>query len=265
MIVLYDNPASVAAQKVRLVLAEKSLEWQTVPIDLRNGDAMKPSYLALNPAGVVPTIESDGEVLTESSIIIEYLDDLAPEPPLRPSRPLERARMRAWMRRIDDTVQRAIGNLSMAVYIRDAHLAKPREEREAYFARMPDRDRAERQQAAIEFGTAAPQFGPAIRVLSQLVDDLDRSLGDREWLVGDRFSLADIAVAPYVTRLDMLAMDPLWRDGRRPRMHRWWERIVARDSWQRQVRDAFPSAARERVLARGREAWPVIARHADIT
>ena len=115
----------------------------------------------------------------------------------------------------------------MAVYIRDAHLAKPRAERDAYFARMPDRDRAERQQAAIELGTDAPQFAPAVRVLARLVDDIDRQIGDADWLAGDRFTLADVAVAPYVTRLDMLAMDPLWRDGRRPRMHAWWRRVTA--------------------------------------
>jgi len=50
------------------------------------------------------------------------------------------------------------------------------------------------------------------------------------------------AVAPYVTRIDMLAMHPLWRDGRRPRMDAWWRAVTARDSWKRQVHDAFPRA-----------------------
>jgi len=260
MIVLHDNLASVAAQKVRLVLAEKGLPWRSTYVDLRNGDVMKPGYLALNPLGVVPTLEHDGAVIRESGIIIEYLDDLAPQPPLRPDEALQRARMRAWIRRIDDTVQRAIGNLSMAIYIRDAHLAKPPGEREAYFAQMPDRDRAERQQVAIASGTDGPQFEAAVRVLSQLVDDLDRVLGEGDWLAGGRFSLAEVAVLPFVTRLEMVAMDPLWSGGRRPRMHAWWGRLQARPSWQRQVRDAFPSSARERMRERGLQAWPVIAR-----
>lgn len=259
MIELYDNAASVAAQKVRLVLDEKGIEWTRVAVDLRNGEVMRPAYLALNPQGVVPTLVHDGEVIVESSLIVEYLDDLVPEPPLRPAAPLARARMRAWLRRIDDEVQRAIGNLSMAVYIRDAHLARPRDERDAHFARMPDRDRAQRQQDAIEHGTAAPQFAPAIRTLARMVDDVDAALGDRDWLAGDRFSLADVAVAPYATRMQMVGLDALWLGGRRPRMHAWWRRLAARPSWQRQVRDAYPPAARDTMAARGRDAWPVVA------
>lgn len=259
MIVLHDNLASVAAQKVRLVLAEKGLEWRSVPVDLRSGEVMNPEYLALNPLGVVPTLEHDGAVIRESSIIIEYLDDLAPQPPLRPDGALPRARMRTWMRRIDDSVQRAIGNLSMGIYIRDAHLAKPPEERAAYFARMPDRDRAERQQVAIANGTYGPQFAVAVRVLSQFVDDLDRALDGHEWLVGGRFTLAEVAVVPFVTRLEMVAMDALWTGGRRPRVQAWWDRLQARPSWQRQVHDAFPASARERMRERGQQAWPVVA------
>jgi len=260
MIVLHDNLASVAAQKVRLVLAEKGLEWRSAYVDLRGGDVMKPEYLALNPLGVVPTLEHDAAVIRESSVIIEYLDDLVPQPPLRPDGALQRARMRAWMRRIDDTVQRAIGNLSMGIYIRDAHLAKPPDERAAYFARMPDRDRAERQQVAIANGTDGPQFEAAVRVLSQLVDDLDRALERDDWLAGGRFTLAEAAVVPFVTRLEMVAMDPLWTGGRRPRLQAWWDRLQARPSWQRQVRDAFPASARERMRERGLQAWPVITR-----
>ena len=260
MIVLHDNLASVAAQKVRLVLAEKGLQWRSAYVDLRSGEVMKPEYLALNPLGVVPTMEHQGAVIRESSIIIEYLDDLAPQPPLRPDDALQRARMRAWMRRIDDPVQRAIGNLSMGLYIRDAHLAKPEDERAAYFAGMPDRDRAERQQVAIANGTEGAQFAAAVRVLALLVDDLDRALAGQDWLAGDRFSLADVAVAPFVTRLEMVAMGRLWADGRRPGLQAWWERLQARPSWQRQVRDAFPDAPRAHMRARGEQAWPTIAR-----
>lgn len=259
MIELYDNAASVAAQKVRLVLDEKGIGWKRIDVNLRNGEVLQPAYLALNPMGVVPTLVHDGAVITESSIIVEYLDDLVPEPSLRPAEPLARARMRAWMRRIDDEVQRAVGNLSMAVYIRDAHLARGRDERDAHFARMPDRDRAQRQQDAIAMGTAAPQFAPAVQVFARLVDDLDTALAKHPWIVGDTFSLADVAVAPYVTRIRMVGMDRLWRGGRRPHLDAWWQRLTERPSWQQQVRDAYPPAMRDTMAARGRDAWPVIA------
>lgn len=259
MYVLYDNIASVAAQKVRLVLAEKGLEWRTVPIDLRNGEVMRADYLALNPRGVVPTLVHDGQVLTESSVIIEYLDDLVPQPALRPATPLARARMRGWMRRVDDDIHRATGNVSMAIYIRHAHLAKPQAERDAYFAAMPDRDRATRQQAAIAAGLDTPAFAPSLRTFAALLDEIDAAVSDAPWLAGGAFSLADIAVAPYVLRLEMLAMERLWAEGRRPALARWWQQLQARPCWQRAVLEAFAPTARAQMRQRGEEAWPRVA------
>lgn len=254
MFVLYDNAASVAAQKVRLTLAEKALDWQPVPIDLRNGEVMRPEYLVLNPRGVVPTLVHDEQVITESSVIIEYLEDLVPQPALRPEGALARARMRGWMRRMDDDIHRATGNISMAIYIRHAHLRKPQAERDAYFSAMPDADRAARQQAAIALGLDAPAFAPSLRAFSALVDDIDEAVATQAWLCGDRFSLADIAVAPYILRLDMLAMEPLWARGRRPAMERWWQRMQARPRWPQVMRDVFPSAVRAQMRQCGEEA-----------
>lgn len=259
MFVLYDNTASVAAQKVRTTLAEKGLEWRTVAIDLRNGEVMRPEYLALNPRGVVPTLLHDDQVLAESSVIIEYLDDLVPQPALRPAAPLARARMRSWMRRVDDDIHRATGNVSMAIYIRHAHLAKPQAERDAYFAAMPDQDRATRQQAAIASGLDTPAFAPSLRAFAVLLDEIDAAVTDARWLAGDAFSLADIAVAPYVLRLEMLAMDRLWTGGRRPALARWWQQLQARPSWQRVVLEAFSPLARAQMRQRGEDAWPRVA------
>lgn len=256
---LYDNAASVAAQKVRMVLAEKGLQWRAVPIDLRNGEVMQPGYLALNPRGVVPTLVHGETVLTESNVIIEYLEDCFPAPALRPVDTVARARMRWWMRRGDDDIHRATGNVSMAIYIRHAHLAKPQAERDAYFAAMPDRDRAARQQAAIAAGLQAPAFAPSLRLFSVLIDEIDQAVAASPWLAGDAFSLAEVALAPYVTRLQMLAMAPLWEGGRRPAFAAWWQRVQQRACWRREVHDAFTPQARAAMLARGREAWPVVA------
>ena len=259
MFVLYDNVASVAAQKVRMTLAEKNQAWNAVPIDLRNGEVMRPEYLALNPRGVVPTLVHDGKVLTESNVIIEYLDDLEPQPALRPLEPLERARMRGWMRRVDDDIHRATGNVSMAIYIRHGHLAKTQAERDAYFAAMPDRGRATRQQAAIASGLETPAFAPSLHAFATLIDEIDHAVDSADWLAGGMFSLAEIAVAPYITRLEMLAIRGLWTQGRRPAFERWWQRVQARPSWQSQVRDSFPETARAQMLKRGQDAWPTVA------
>ena len=78
VLILYQNPTAVSATKVRLVLAEKNLEWEARNLDLRAGDQHKPDYLKLNPGGVVPTLVHDDRVLSESSIIMLYLDEAFP-------------------------------------------------------------------------------------------------------------------------------------------------------------------------------------------
>ena len=86
MLELYHNINSVCAQKVRIALKEKRLEPKDHILTLR-GDQYEPAYLRLNPNGVVPTLIHDGEPITESSLILYYIDDAFPEPPLMPKPP----------------------------------------------------------------------------------------------------------------------------------------------------------------------------------
>src|SRR6201996_3899845 len=100
---LYNAPQSTCSQRVRFVLNAKNLSFAEVKLDLLAGDQLKPYYLALNPNCVVPTLDHDGAIIIDSSVIIEYLDEIAPEPAtLTPENPVSRARMRALMHFIDE-------------------------------------------------------------------------------------------------------------------------------------------------------------------
>ena len=79
MLVLYHNDMSTCAQKVRATLAEKDLAWDGHELNLRTGDQHKPQFLKLNPRGVVPVLVHDGNVIIESNIIMEYLEDAFPD------------------------------------------------------------------------------------------------------------------------------------------------------------------------------------------
>ncbi len=87
---------SSAAWRVRIALAFKGLDWDAAAHDLRTGGQSTPDYLALNPQALVPALEVDGDVLTQSLAICEYLDERWPQPPLLPADLLERARVRAF-------------------------------------------------------------------------------------------------------------------------------------------------------------------------
>jgi maleylpyruvate isomerase len=88
---------SSAAYRVRIALNLKGLSAQHLPHHLRKGEQCAPSYLAINPQGLVPTLEDDaGAILTQSVAIIEWLDETHPQPPLLPNDPLSRAKVRAF-------------------------------------------------------------------------------------------------------------------------------------------------------------------------
>ncbi len=97
MLTLYHYWSSVCSQKARFCLAEKGLEWRSRHIDLFTFDHWQPDYLALNPKAVVPTLDHDGNVVIESNVIVEYLDDAFPAPSLSLADVLAKARMRLWL------------------------------------------------------------------------------------------------------------------------------------------------------------------------
>ena len=92
---LYSFFRSSAAFRVRIALNLKNIAYETVAIHLRRNDQSKPDYRAVNPQGLVPTLEEGGRRLIQSMAIIEYLDEVHPEPPLLPKDPADRARVRA--------------------------------------------------------------------------------------------------------------------------------------------------------------------------
>jgi glutathione S-transferase len=98
VLTLYDADRCPYCARARIVLGEKGLEWETVVIDLRD----RPAWLyEKNSTGRVPVLEEDALVLPESVVIMEYLDERYPEPPLLPSDPAERALARLWIERFD--------------------------------------------------------------------------------------------------------------------------------------------------------------------
>src|SRR5271169_1823554 len=138
MLYLYQGSTSVCSVKVRLVLVEKGLEFVGETLDLQRGDQHRPEYAKLNPNEVVPTLIHDGKVVIESTLIIEYLDEAFPEPPLMPHAPHARALARLWMKKIDDPQHRACSTVTFAIAFRPIWLKRSKEELEAKLAAMPD-------------------------------------------------------------------------------------------------------------------------------
>jgi glutathione S-transferase len=229
MLKLYHGYTSVCAQKVRLVLAEKGLEWESHVL-LLDGDHLEPEYLKLNPNGVVPTLVHDGNVLVESTVIMHYLDDLFPDPPLMPKTPQDRSRAHLFKKLMDEYIHLACIVYTFATANRERLSVLPQAEREVQYAKMPVQRQAEYKRAAVEEGIVSVKGREATKSFEKLLQWIQESTERGPWLAGPDFSLADIAAIPYVVRLEMLKLSRLW--DKKPAVARWWERVKARPSYE---------------------------------
>ena len=118
MIKLYDFPMSPRARKARIVLAEKGLQYEKVTIDITKGEQKKPEYLAVNPYGKVPALQDNGTTVYESSIVMEYLNDKYPSPPLMPADAGQRARARVLMHLGDNAYDGAFATIVGEVFFK---------------------------------------------------------------------------------------------------------------------------------------------------
>jgi glutathione S-transferase len=256
MLALYHNDMSSCAQKVRLVLAEKGLDWESRHLDLRAGEHQQAWYVKLNPRAVVPTLIDGDIVVPESNVINEYLDERFPDPPLKPADPFGRARMRLWTKQLDEGVHDAgIAVLSFAVAFRHQYLTRG-EAGEKMLESIPDPIKRERRRDVIARGLDSPFFKSAVARLLRLYRDMDSTLAAHAWLAGDAYSIADAAFTPYVVRLDHLGVLGLL--DATPRVADWYSRIKARPSFRDAIARWENADYLELMKRQGSENWPKI-------
>ena len=198
-LILYDHAASPCARRVRIALLEKGLRWRSRPIDLEHMEQKSPWYLALNPNGIVPTLQHGERVVWESNVITEYLDAVFPDPPLYPADPWERAQAKMWQAFELEMAKefrpllyhRLMGPMKRSVS-RDEALAQ---------ARSHTTDPAHLEWTARVYDGQVVSEAEAARLSALLygrLRTLDERLAGREFLVGRAFSIADVSVLPRV-------------------------------------------------------------------
>lgn len=257
MLELYHNTMSSCAQKVRVALAEKGLEWKSHHLNLRAGEQQEPAYLKLNPKGVVPTLIDGDLVICESNVILEYLDDAYPDPPLRPVDHFGKAQVRLWNQRLAEGHHDiATATLSMGIAFRHQYLAKGEPECGELIEKVPDPVKRERRRDVIYNGTAAREFGLAVTMWIGLLNDMESALNDHDWLVGDAYTITDAAYTPYLTRLDHLNVLGFISD--KPRLTDWYNRIKARPSYTAGITEWLDEDYLALMAQKGDEAWPEI-------
>jgi glutathione S-transferase len=229
MLTLYHSTHSTCSQKVRLCLAEKGLAWTGHHLNLRRFDQLKPEFLALNPAAMVPVLIDRGQVLTESRLINEYLEDAYPQVRLSPDDLFGRVRMRMWTKYADEVPAEAVKLPSFVKNIQPELQSMPREEVMAKIDLIPNAWVRERWRKAATEGIAPEALRPSIERLADMVARMDQALAQGPWLAGEHYSLADTDMAPFVQRL--VRIDLFHLVEARPRVADWYARITARPAY----------------------------------
>jgi glutathione S-transferase len=188
-VILYDHPASANCLKVRVLLRQLGLEYESVTVDLFSGETRRPEHLARNPDGRVPVLELDsGEMLPESGAILLHL---AEGTPFVPAGALDRARVHQWMFFEQNQVEPGI---AVARYM-----------------------------AAVGRVAKAPEvFADRLRQGRRALESLERGLVD-EFVAGPTYTVADIALYGYVHCADDAGAD--LRD--HARITAWLKRVEA--------------------------------------
>ncbi|MCZ6624729.1 MAG: glutathione S-transferase family protein [Deltaproteobacteria bacterium] len=252
MLKLYHGLASTCSKKVRMCLYEKGLEFESHLLNLQKFEQHDPAYLKLNPNGVVPTLVHDGRPIVESTVIIEYLEDAFPEPPLRPKDPYERAQMRLWTNWSDHAAYAAVYIPTWNKLSRPVASKLSDEELEKMLSRVPTRERRERWRSVAREGFSEKEFEEAYEKMERTFERMEGTLANSPWLAGRVYSLADIAMVPFIERMLELRSEAL-QPARFPAVQGWLKRMMARSAYEKafhfQGMDASTSAVKKSLEA----------------
>lgn len=203
----YDCKTAPSPRRVRVFLAEKGIEFETVQIDLGSGEQFSQAFRNINPDCVVPVLQlDDGTVLSEVVAICDYLESQFPEPPLMGSTPIERAQVLMWNAKVEQ-----LGLWAMAEAFRNSTKG------------LSNR--------AVPGPDAYPQIPELAKRGRQRVERffarLDAELADRDFVAGDCYSMADISALVVV---DFAAWIKITLPGEASSLRRWYETVSSRPS-----------------------------------
>lgn len=223
---LFNAPQSTCSQRARFVLNAKQLPFDEQRLDLFSGDQLKPDYLALNPNGVVPTLVHDSAVVTDSTVIMEYVEEVFPDgPSFLPADPVTRAHMRAMMRFIDEVPAPAIRVPSYNLAFLPHFQSMSEEEFQALADSKPLR-----REFLMKMGRSGfpeDEMNEALNRLARNIDRMDADIarGGGPFLLGADPTLADISVMPTIVRMDDINLAHMWED--KPAIAAWLDAMRA--------------------------------------
>ena len=234
---LYHYEPSANSMKPLLCLAEKGVDYESHYVDLHHFEQHSEEFVRINPNGQVPVLIHDGNVITESTVINEYLDEVFPEVRLVPADPVLRARMRIWNKFVDEYFCPALSRLGWSVLIPKIAARLEAGELQEALEKVPLEEQRQKWLTAATESFTQEELAESRRKAKVSVARMERLLEDSKWLAGDDYTLADVNTYSMLGSVQRL-LPELLSDERTPRVLEWQAAMNGRPA----VREALATS-----------------------
>ncbi len=246
MLELYHAEPIANSMKVLICLKEKALDFKSHYVNLLRFEQHEPWFVEINPNGQVPVLVHDGKVITESTVINEYLDDVFPEPPLRPADPVYRAQMRIWSKFVDEYFCPALSMIGWHVMVRKIAQSLDKKQLEQMLAKIPLQEQREKWATVAGDSFSDEQLADSRRKLRVSIDKAEAILGESNWLAGPEYSLADLNSFSMIAGVERLHPEIL-TDEKAPHTRDWLRKMQERPAVRQAM--AMPNKVAETLEA----------------
>jgi glutathione S-transferase len=240
MLTYYSFGPGANSLKPMLALYEKGLEFNHRLLDSSKFEHHSDWYKKINPRGQVPALDDDGKVVTESTVICEYLEDAYPtEVKLRPGDHYDRAMMRIWTKWVDEYFCWCVSTIGWHRHVSKMVEGLTDTEFEEMVSKVPIPEQQVKWRRARE-GFPQELLDEEMRKIGVSIRKLDDHLADHEWLAGGMYSLADICSFAIANGMEA-GFAELVNDSDTPHLVRWLHRIHERPA----VKEMFAQVPRD--------------------
>ena len=232
MLKLYHAEPRANSLKALVSFHEKGLQFESVYVDLHKFEQHESWFVAINPEGQVPVLDHDGAVITQTTVMGEYLEDAFPQTPsLRPADLVQRAHMRRWNKFCDEHFMNYVSMHGWHRMVTIIARSIDAGEFERLVARIPLHEQREKWRAA-RSGFNESDLANATRKVVVAIDKVEQQLRQTPWLAGDSYSLADINFYSSGGMALHRLFPELGVEQRAPKLMQWLERVSNRPGVQ---------------------------------
>ncbi|MEJ2761574.1 MAG: glutathione S-transferase family protein [Gammaproteobacteria bacterium] len=231
MLELYHWEPNAESAKVMLCLKEKGVEFKSHYVNILELEQYSKDFLAINPAGQVPVLVHDGKILTDSTLITEYIEEAFPEPVLAPHDGKGWYETLCWGKYVEYNLDTSVSTLGWHQVMAPKMAGQDQDKLRKKVAAIPVPERKAAWEAAVSGGYGEEQLENSRRKIGLAVKRIEETLAGSAWLMGNAYTIVDIDAFSLLCTLPRLLPDTV-NAGDTPGIMAWLQRINERPAVQ---------------------------------